>query len=823
MESKSEKKIVVDPVGAMTCARCSTQVDVSGQETFSSIFCPSCGAEQVVPARFGPFLLISLINMGGMGCVYLARDESLGRLVALKVMHSSLGDDATFVESFRREAQAAARLNHPNIAQMYSFGQEHGQPYIVMELIRGKRFDKLISDGPPLDPAFVLKIGIDIAEGLKAADEIGLIHGDIKPENILLDEKMNAKLVDFGIATIGAEKQAVEGVWGTPYYIAPEKVLRQKVDARSDIYCLGATLYHAFAGRPPFDGETPIDVVKARLDGCAEPLRAIRPEISPSVERLIIRMLQKDPALRHPTYASLLGDLRSALAELGPQAGALAGQRTRRVTIKRRGGGPPAGQPSGAGTDSEEEGGTAPAPERLLIRKRAVGRVTLSGRPEKSPEEMAREEKARRKRTVITLVLLLGLVLLGGGVFAGWKSTQRQQVAAAARKIQLEQERQLQAQVDRCEAAYKRMHAAAGAVMRVSPAMRPHAEGAEKMAKAMFGQSLAEMARSQEAAALQGEGEQPPPEVRMNQELGAALLRVNQDVQSLARADLFARELDAFAAEALKSAKSNTNVSNVEEHVTVLETCLAAVEPLKDEMIANVGSAEKAAKQVQELRRSIERELAASKEAAARLEKEAARKVMVEEDVARVDVMRAACKPLLDAMNFAEAARVASNHMARLKTPEAGAAARPIVERARRLQDLKAFLIESINAHPFRWGWSKGRNASEDITGADDEGIKIRTGSVPWTRINSTQFMKILEHYLEGAGLRPQVNARRYLAMALLMEERGEPAAMRACVAKALAAMPAIQKEVDLVMPPKGEASAEPETASGAGQDQGGT
>jgi hypothetical protein len=161
--------------------------------------------------------------------------------------------------------------------------------------------------------------------------------------------------------------------------------------------------------------------------------------------------------------------------------------------------------------------------------------------------------------------------------------------------------------------------------------------------------------------------------------------------------------------------------------------------------------------------------------------------------------------------------------MARLKTPEAGAAARPIVERARRLQDLKAFLIESINAHPFRWGWSKGRNASEDITGADDEGIKIRTGSVPWTRINSTQFMKILEHYLEGAGLRPQVNARRYLAMALLMEERGEPAAMRACVAKALAAMPAIQKEVDLVMPPKGEASAEPETASGAGQDQGGT
>ncbi len=327
--------IQTDPVSEITCSNCGSTIVVDGIDHFVKIECPECHSMEVVPARLGQFLLLELIGSGGMGGVFRARDVSLGRMVAIKVMLKSYGDDADFVEKFRREAQATAKLNHPNIVQIYSFGQEKGQPYIVMEFIGGRRFDKMVESGKPIDPALVIKIGIDAAHGLSAAEEAGLIHGDVKPENILLDEKMQAKIVDFGIASV-ANEQERGGIWGTPYYIAPEKVKRQKIDSRADIYSLGATMYHALAGRPPFEGKTPIEVVKARFEQVPPDLQEISPNVTREISGIICRMLQVEPARRYPTYASAISDMRKALREMGG-GNSLAGRKKIKTIVRRRG------------------------------------------------------------------------------------------------------------------------------------------------------------------------------------------------------------------------------------------------------------------------------------------------------------------------------------------------------------------------------------------------------------------------------------------------------------------------------------------------------
>jgi len=306
--------ITADRVDKIACRKCGRHLDVSGLEPFSSVKCPDCETTQTVPMQFGNFLLLELLGKGGMGAVYRALDQSLGRYVGIKVMQKKYGEDKKFVANFFREARAAAALNHPNIVQIYSCGEEHSQPYIIMELVGGGRMDEMVTDGNPLDEVRTLEIAVDIAEGLKAANEIGLIHGDIKPANILFDKQDSAKVVDFGLARfVDWQPDGASEIWGTPYYIAPEKARGQRVDHRSDIYSLGATLYHALGAKPPFDGKTATDVVLARLKNPAIGLRVIRPSLQPETADLIARMLEADPFMRYPTYASLLADIREAL------------------------------------------------------------------------------------------------------------------------------------------------------------------------------------------------------------------------------------------------------------------------------------------------------------------------------------------------------------------------------------------------------------------------------------------------------------------------------------------------------------------------------
>ncbi len=314
MANKKSIDIAADRVDRMACPRCGYYMDLSGMEPFSAIVCPTCSAQQVVPMRLGSFLLIREMGKGAMGAVYRAFDQTLGRYVAIKVMQKHLAEDRTFADNFIREARAAAALNHPHVVQIYSCGKERGQLYIVMELVDGGRLDEMIEHGEALDEVFTLEVGVQVAMGLEAANDIGLIHGDIKPANILFDKQQHAKVVDFGLARFHAQQHLLPGeIWGTPYYIAPEKVRSQKEDQRADIYSLGATLFHVLAGHPPFEGETAKEVVLARLKSPAISLLSVRPSLQPETADVIARTLEQEPSRRYPTYKSLLADMEEAL------------------------------------------------------------------------------------------------------------------------------------------------------------------------------------------------------------------------------------------------------------------------------------------------------------------------------------------------------------------------------------------------------------------------------------------------------------------------------------------------------------------------------
>lgn len=309
-----------DKVSSMLCSHCGAAMDVSSQDPFSTALCPACGRSQIVPMQFGSILLLEPLGAGGMGAIYRALDPMLDRYLAIKVMQTAGAADDQFVENFFREARAAAALNHPHIVQIYSCGREYGQPYIAMELLEGGTLDEMIHSSGTVDELDVLQIGISVSEGLRAAGEIGLTHGDIKPANILFDSHHKAKIADFGLARFMQQGSSAE-IWGTPFYIAPEKLRKQKEDQRSDIYSLGATLFHALTGQPPFDGKTATDVAVARLDQPPPDVRDRNPGISPEVAAVIARMLKENPHERYPTYASLIADMKSVLAVLRQKRG----------------------------------------------------------------------------------------------------------------------------------------------------------------------------------------------------------------------------------------------------------------------------------------------------------------------------------------------------------------------------------------------------------------------------------------------------------------------------------------------------------------------
>jgi len=278
-----------------------------------------------LPQRFGAYRVEALIGAGGMGVVYRASDEALQRQVALKTLLPALAADPEFVARFKREAQSAAALNHPNITQIYAIGQEGTIPFFAMELLGGPSLEGLLKEKGPLDAHQAATYILQAAMGLRHAAQKQLIHRDIKPSNLMLAEDGSVKITDFGLAKAAkAETQltATGEVLGSPGYISPEQAQGGTLDARSDIYSLGATFYHLITGRLPFDAPTPVAMIIKHMSEPLRSPRALNAAIPYPIAACIQKMMAKRPSERFQDHDALIRELERAMAAQAPAGAA---------------------------------------------------------------------------------------------------------------------------------------------------------------------------------------------------------------------------------------------------------------------------------------------------------------------------------------------------------------------------------------------------------------------------------------------------------------------------------------------------------------------
>lgn len=308
-----------------------------------------------VPAEVlgGRYRLEERLAVGGMGEVWRARDELLGRAVAVKLLRTEYADDPEFLDRFRTEARHTASLSSPGIASIYDYGEvnERGVPaaYLVMELVEGEPLSDLLARGGRLAPARTMDIVGQVALALQVAHDAGIVHRDVKPGNLMLRPDGVVKVTDFGIArAMDAAGQTSSGVLaGTAYYVSPEQVEGRQLTPASDLYALGAVAFECLAGRRPFEGATPLEVSRAHVQ---QPTPELPDDIPAPVRALVSAALAKDPANR-PASAGLLGREALALAGAEPAAAPADGG-----TSSRRNARPGAGTGSGTG-DRPASGG----------------------------------------------------------------------------------------------------------------------------------------------------------------------------------------------------------------------------------------------------------------------------------------------------------------------------------------------------------------------------------------------------------------------------------------------------------------------------------
>jgi eukaryotic-like serine/threonine-protein kinase len=292
------------PLKMVTCPGCQAKAFIPGDlPPLASEPCKRCGHSIMMPMQIRNFELRSKIASGGHGKVYRAFDNVLERFVAVKLLRKELENDPAVLDSFLREARACASLNHTNIIHIYVFDEHDGQRFLVMELADCGSLDTKIDKEQRLGELDVLDIGIKIASALDMALKHNLLHRDIKPGNILFNADKEPKLVDFGLARSTEEEPESSTVTeGTPYYVAPEKIKREKETFLSDMYSLGCTLYHALTGHVPFEAPTVEELVAAHVHTLLTAPNLVVPEISQPTSDALVRVLAKNPADRFLSY-----------------------------------------------------------------------------------------------------------------------------------------------------------------------------------------------------------------------------------------------------------------------------------------------------------------------------------------------------------------------------------------------------------------------------------------------------------------------------------------------------------------------------------------
>jgi eukaryotic-like serine/threonine-protein kinase len=301
------------------------------------------------------YTLVARLGSGGMADVWLAQDRMLDRRVALKFLHERFAQDAQFVERFRREAQAAAGLQHPNVVGVYDRGEADGRHWIAMEYVEGAMLKDLIVRGLSVGEA--VEIIRQILAGARFAHARGIVHRDLKPQNVLVDREGRARVTDFGIARAGASEITATGsVLGTAQYLSPEQAQGLEVTATSDIYSIGVMLYEALTGRVPFDADTPVAVALKQVSEQPQRPSAINPQVTPALDAVVLRALAKDPANRFQSADEFLHALDAAEAD--PSGGSLGDTASYAPAAIA---GALAGAAAGAGLGAEGEPETRPA------------------------------------------------------------------------------------------------------------------------------------------------------------------------------------------------------------------------------------------------------------------------------------------------------------------------------------------------------------------------------------------------------------------------------------------------------------------------------
>jgi eukaryotic-like serine/threonine-protein kinase len=248
----------------------------------------------------GRYKVISRVGSGGMADVYLAEDQLLGRQVAVKLLHHHFAEDQEFVERFRREASSAAGLSHQNIVGIFDRGEWHGTYYIAMEYVAGRSLKTIVRERGPLDPAQAIDLVIQILRAARFAHRRGVVHRDLKPHNVIIDEEGRARVTDFGIARAGASDMTLTGsIMGTAQYLSPEQAQGHIVSGTSDLYSVGVILYELLTGVVPFDGETAVAIAFKQVSAQARAPSEVNPAVPPALDAVVLRALAKDPAQRY--------------------------------------------------------------------------------------------------------------------------------------------------------------------------------------------------------------------------------------------------------------------------------------------------------------------------------------------------------------------------------------------------------------------------------------------------------------------------------------------------------------------------------------------